>query len=78
VIGRHLGNRFDVVKLSYQGISKVVLANLAKYLSLFWKQIDTLSAGNRAYIAEIRFKSTPEHGVCSYGVGHAPPIAPVM
>lgn len=34
VIGRRLENRFDVVELSYQGISKVALANLAKYLSL--------------------------------------------
>jgi putative toxin-antitoxin system antitoxin component (TIGR02293 family) len=42
VIGRRLENKFDVVELSYQGISKVALANLAKYLSLSWKQIATL------------------------------------
>jgi len=28
VLGRRLENRFDVVELSYQGISKVALANL--------------------------------------------------
>ncbi len=42
VLGRRLENRFDVVELSYQGISKVALANLAKYLSLSWKQIAAL------------------------------------
>ena len=42
VIGRRLENRFDIVELSYNGISKTALTHLAKYLSLSWKQIATL------------------------------------
>ena len=42
VIGRRLENRFDVVELSYQGVSKIAVTHLAKYLSLSWKQIVAL------------------------------------
>jgi putative toxin-antitoxin system antitoxin component (TIGR02293 family) len=42
VLGRRLENRFDVVELSYEGISKIALTHLAKYLSLSWKQIAAL------------------------------------
>jgi putative toxin-antitoxin system antitoxin component (TIGR02293 family) len=42
VIGKRLEDRLDVVELGYQGISKVAVAHLAKYLSLSWKQIAAL------------------------------------
>ena len=42
VIGKRLEDRLDVVELSYQGISKTAVANLAKHLSLSWKQIAAL------------------------------------